>query len=818
MKQVSLVSFLALINSAFGGDIPITLTYDFFNERTVACDDVRRGYQTLECCGSKDKCIDTTQYADKCCEDESMMTISKACTEGSEPFDVINIVETRGFYTRELREERKKYTWSLDSLKKIDPSIHVSTGPTDVKQKDFDMSSLVYGDGSYVHAHTTWGMKMHTLASRITEIEETMTYTKDMPHMYNGMTYAEVKMDVTGGKLQGMDEIFSGNLEPQNFKNTIMSQVNDTVYPIPRPSEDAIAFQWFDFHRPTSAYSFHKKPNGKWTIGWQTSSADGLSLARPSIEVLDVWHLADQEVENCPICETLTFTPKSGSSVTILKIAMESLVITPGGLGGSNNATNNVASDDGVFNKYAVVGPFVDRNWDFPTFCCESLRISSNSEFPGSRYQYMILEAMKQPDGSMMHNVMVYKGATVGVEAVPSGFTGEYSILRDDANKPILYWPVYDVGMRGLRMTLGMDSEVILQVSETGVAVGEDQLISLTMHYPTGVMINTNDFMHGDECFKNRNEFVEYLHMVYAEGAVVPQPLAFPPSPPPPPFFPSASLDQMVAENPCQCVQPQIINEDGTSLCQVYDTDGNLRIINRCGCEDFTGSGAICYVISATCTDEIIAENNLVGTVAESTWQPGVLYTQDSFCFGIQPPSPPQPPAAPPPPPFPCANDDQHFFISGYVGDYSSENALVYATPDPSFTKYSDVYNAADAVFVWGPGVNQEAREDIVLSYCGDLTSKAFFLTDNYGDGWHNGWSSASLTIKHPSHLDSAWNRDGVQLGFYVHGTSAGLLDEPVYVGDTINDAVFCEYQKNCPDGGNNAEGQFLQVSFGPAP
>jgi hypothetical protein len=76
--------------------------------------------------------------------------------------------------------------------------------------------------------------------------------------------------------------------------------------------------------------------------------------------------------------------------------------------------------------------------------------------------------------------------------------------------------------------------------------------------------------------------------------------------------------------NPCECSSPQT----GCLVLDPNDDTKSYDVSERCGCDDFTDSGAICYTLGK-CTDDLISH----GTVLESGYFSGVMYTNtDSFC------------------------------------------------------------------------------------------------------------------------------------------------------------------------------------------
>lgn len=797
MNKKSILAIVCSLINVMAGDIPAMFTYDFTLHREIDCDDVKTGYQTYECCKHPDKCIDTELYGSECCENVGgEMSITKQCTESADGFQAIKIVDQAGYYTAEMAADRAKYSWSFEKLKSVDSHAKVSTEPLNVKTKDFDMSGMIYGDPNYVHEDSLWGKRMKNLHKVVTEKVEAMEHTKDIPDMYHAKTLAEVQMRVHEGKLQGMQEVFSGNFN--NFRSLVMDQVNNTVHPFPAKQEDIFAFQWFDMLRPTSAYSFEKHPNGQWTLSVQGSGADLLTMVRSSVTILDIWHLDNTIIDDsCETCDTLDFTTKSGSSITILKVDMEQLAVTPG-----------CSTSEENLDCYAYVGGFVNEKWtQFQQFGVGASYVEV-SPHPDGNHQYLVLEAMKQVDGSFKHNVMAYKGLSVATKASGTTYTVERQRSFPVAD---VYWPVYDVGNRGLRLQLGFAVELFLLPDQSGLT--EDDLINLRMHYPETVAVDTRKFMEGDECFKNRHEFAEYLHFQYPDKPVEHQPLLFPPHPPPPPFPPTNALDAAVAENPCQCSSAE-------TGCMVYNLAGELTYVTeRCGCGDFGQFDRdFCYLISSTCTQEKIEELGLSGTIAESGYYPGVMYTLEG-CLEKAGPAAPPPPARPPgAPPTECTANNK-FTFNIVVERWSEENALSIA--DISMpASYSEVLGSASNI-LW-QGTKGEERETATVTFCGDLTNLKLYLTDSYGDGWSNGWSTASLTIS--VEPDSDWDAQGTEMGFTVHGTSAGSLSTPVYVGTEISggkgfpESVFCTYQPNCPDGGKIPEGEVLQVTYGPKP
>jgi hypothetical protein len=730
MQLRHVLSSLMIAQTFAGEGIPLYSLYDWQESRDVMCQEVKRGFQHFECCSDRDQCLKVDKYAEKCCNQQESMSVSRSCTDQF-GWNLFRIIEEQGYYTENMMNERKQYAWSFDSLKLLNPSITYSA-ITPMEELDLDRTFAQVGLGQGVENEvepTPMGKKMNSIASQIPMIEA-LGATKVMPEYYNGKTLAQVAITPFGDEgldLPSLVELIDDSSVDSELgevgafiaiANAIIEQaLNSSTTPTPEKLFDDTSFHLIDAMRKQSAYTFSKKPNGDWTINVAVSQADSVAMVRPSVNVLDVWHLDGYQIEDCPICEKMTFSSNSDASLTVIEIEYEEII------------RFEESAEQGFF----YVGQEVKKQWTRNSFLGEAL--FQHTSYQNSNRQFMILEQFKE--NNVIHdNVMIYKGLMVQMsDGIYPGFyipqwqdylypPGGWTLRREDNavfGNPYVYYPVYDVGSRGWRMSMGFNVEATLDPNFDPDTATEDDLILFRGTYPATVTMHTSDWLI-NQCSKIRHEFVEYLEFENALTSQVTFPvLLYPPSPPPPPLRPLDALIPAIEANPCQCTSPEL-------FCQAITYDGRAIGIpeESCGCG---GNGdSSCYTISGTCTTAKLQELGLVGTVGNSSTFPGLVFTGNSYCGFPYPPASPSPPSPPPSPPMPplAPCNDITLRLDIYVQNW----------PEEAKVEVLDNTTLLDTVTLQGSGKGTGVQES--KTWC--LPSKTYSLKmyDSYGDGWGN--------------------------------------------------------------------------------
>lgn len=188
-------------------------------------------------------------------------------------------------------------------------------------------------------------------------------------------------------------------------------------------------------------------------------------------------------------------------------------------------------------------------------------------------------------------------------------------------------------------------------------------------------------------------------------------------------------------EHPCECSSKRtgcsIMTLKQNFGCPASVANGTYDIFDasgRCGCDDFTGGGTICYFIGGPlCTDPPF------GSVSFSAWALGGTYSSgDAKCGEALPPSPPSPPSAPPNPP--C---DNPMTIYSQIDTYASEGGVALK------------FEGSDWQILASPGQMQnEVMKSIYV--CNEAGSNFHIkLIDTYGDGWtNNGGSGMAFYVE----------------------------------------------------------------------